>query len=349
MVAKYAAPLRIKRERYDYLMVDEFLRTLIDVQSVSYLLDTGLIDDFLNTQGPLLPSRSSVKSDSLIFKVLHANGVLTVHNDKYQLSERFKMALRYRDYLETKISFIQLVVSDWTLRFNSLIDQKIDFLSNSKLFRVFDYSKALTTKSEDLAETATWVKLTTGLTRYESAIPLEQFDFSRTERLLDVGGNSGELARQICHSNSHLTATVFDLPGVCHYGKQHLQTLPGGEAVTFISGDLRAAKLPPGYDTIVFKSVLHDWPDVFVEKVLDRAVELIKQCQGRVFIFERVSNGELPVGNSCAMLPAISFHDYYREWQWYVDFFRSRGCQIDEVKIIRIDMDFILLSISPVA
>ncbi|MBH56348.1 MAG: hypothetical protein CMJ82_04080 [Planctomycetaceae bacterium] len=347
MIDKYACPVRIARDQYEYLIVDEFLRTLIDVQSVNYVLETGMIDDLTDTSANSLPNRPSVDPDSLLSKILCANGVLTVCDGKYQLSDRFETALRYRDYLQTKIDFIQLVINDWTQRFASLITEKTEFISNSNLFGVFDYSKALKTTPEALAETGSWVKLTTGLTRYESAIPLDHLDFSKTQRLLDVGGNSGELARQICHRNSHLSATVFDLPGVCDYGRQYLQTLPGGEAVTFIAGDLRAAKLPQGYDTIFFKSVLHDWPDVVVENVLDQAVKIIKKCKGRVFIFERVSNGDLPLGNSCAMLPAISFHDYYRNWQWYVDFFQARGCRIEEMKIIRIDMEFILISIAP--
>ena len=70
------------------------------------------------------------------------------------------------------------------------------------------------------------MRFTTALTRYESGACIANHDFSPYERMLDVGGNSGEFALRVCQRHSRLRATVYDLPLVCDIGERHVRAEP---------------------------------------------------------------------------------------------------------------------------
>lgn len=54
--------------------------------------------------------------------------------------------------------------------------------------------------------------ITTRLTRHEALVCMKYHDFGQYRRMLDVGGNSGEFALQVCRRHPDLRATVLDLP-----------------------------------------------------------------------------------------------------------------------------------------
>jgi hypothetical protein len=107
------------------------------------------------------------------------------------------------------------------------------------------------------------MKLTTTLTRYEAPVCVEHYDFSAHQRMLDLGGNSGEFAIQVCRRTPPLQACVVDLPVVCHVGMRHVAEQKLSDRIQFQPLNFTQDPIPGGYDLITCKSVLHDWPDEY--------------------------------------------------------------------------------------
>ena len=187
-----------------------------------------------------------------------------------------------------------------------------------------------------LRQARRWMRITTALTRYEAAACIGGHDFARCRRVLDIGGNSGEFALQLCRKYPHIQATVLDLPVVCEVGRQHIHGQPGAERVCFLAGDARTDDLPGGFDAVVFKSMLHDWPDDQARLLLRRASECLAP-DGVLVIFERgpleLAAQPLPY----SMLPLLLLFRSFRSPTFYVDVLK--GLEFERVMVDRIDLE----------
>jgi hypothetical protein len=103
-------------------------------------------------------------------------------------------------------------------------------------------------------------------------------DLGLFDRIVDVGGGTGALAREIASAYPRASVAVFDLDHV-------LATVPADARVDLVPGDFFEC-VPPGA-AYILKFVLHDWDD-------DRAVRILRNCgdamaqDGRVFVIEAV-------------------------------------------------------------
>jgi len=103
-------------------------------------------------------------------------------------------------------------------------------------------------------------------------------DLEPFERIVDVGGGMGALAREIASAHPRASVALFDLDHV-------LATVPADARVDLVPGDFFEC-VPPGAAHIL-KFVLHDWDD-------DRAARILRNCrdamaqEGRVFVIEAV-------------------------------------------------------------
>ncbi len=84
------------------------------------------------------------------------------------------------------------------------------------------------------------------------------FDWSRVATVADVGGGRGNLIVPILRRYPHLSAIVFDLPGVEPVCAEHLERLGLSDRARFMVGDFFADPLPTT-DVLIFSHVLHDW------------------------------------------------------------------------------------------
>lgn len=115
---------------------------------------------------------------------------------------------------------------------------------------------------------------------------LEVYDFSNVAHLVDVGGGSGELIGAIASRYPHLQGTVFDLPRCAERATAHLASLGLGERTGFVGGDFFQS-MPALGDTIILKSVIHDWDD-------ERSSIILFNCRralpagGRLLLVERI-------------------------------------------------------------
>jgi hypothetical protein len=126
----------------------------------------------------------------------------------------------------------------------------------------------------------------TDLTRLVTPELLRAYDFSRTSNLLDVGGGAGEFIAEAAKRHPHLRATVFDLPRCEAAALRRLREAGVDDRATFVGGDFFRA-IPAIADTILMKSIIHDWDD-------ERSTHILRNCRtalpetGRLLLIERI-------------------------------------------------------------
>jgi hypothetical protein len=244
---------RASQPHLEYLGVDQFIQTVIDARALKTAFELRLVDRLLERQPRTIDEMASAAGADpqgfrFLLGLLSANRVLVERNGEIALSERFMGLLRFRDLLETKLDFAGFLSGDFIELFTTLITDPKAFMERSRLFGLFDYGRAQEHTQENYERTKVWMRLTTTLTRYEAQACLHHHDFGGYRRMLDVGGNSGEFALQLCRATPALTATVFDLPLVCDIGQERLLAEPEHSRIGFVKGDARADPLPGGYD-----------------------------------------------------------------------------------------------------
>lgn len=316
-------------EHYGFLVVDEFLQTLPLVRALKTALELRVIDRLIaQGAGSVSALGQMVGLDQqgiqMLLDLLQLAGMVSLRNGDVRLTRRFRQALEYRDLLEAKLDYIGLCVVDFGDLFTTLVRGEGEFRSKARLFDLFDYHRCFGQDIGNYAHTRKWVKITSTLTRYESAACLNTYDIGIHRRMLDVGGNSGELALQFCRRNEKLTAMVFDLPVVCDVGLSHILAFPEHSRVSFIRGDLRTDPLYGDPDLITFKSILHDWPLSDRKKFLEKAFAVL-QPGGTVLIFERAKLNIGQKSDAMYMLPNLLFFRYYRNSHEYIELLDAVG------------------------
>ncbi len=117
-------------------------------------------------------------------------------------------------------------------------------------------------------------------------------DFSKVQKVVDVGGAHGVLLAAILRSNPSVRGILFDLPHVAETAKPVIDAQGLGNRCEVIGGDF-FKKIPDGGDAHVLKHIIHDWDD-------ERATLILKNCHralrpsGRVLLVEMI----IPADNS---------------------------------------------------
>lgn len=109
----------------------------------------------------------------------------------------------------------------------------------------------------------------------EAAAVVEAYDFRRFRTLVDVGGGSGVLLREILRGAPQLSATLFDRPEVVRDAQ-----LPA------VGGDF-FSEVPAGADAYVLSRVVHDWSDDEAVAIL-RTVRRAIPDRGTLLLVEAV-------------------------------------------------------------
>jgi SAM-dependent methyltransferase len=323
--------------------IEPYLKDMLPARMLAEALAMGVIDA-LPAASAILARRFALapRGLELMLALLERNATLTVENGRIAMTDGFCEALAFRDLIETKLAFADLVLPDVAGLLRPFLQDGGEFLARSAVFDLFRYDRAKKPGAANLDATRRWVALTTGLTRYESAGLLRLFAFAPDARILDIGGNSGELARAICAAYPGIAATVFDLPLVCEIGRQHLRDAPQARRIGFVPGDFRHDPLPGGMDVAIFKSVLHDWPEAEARHLLDSAAKALKPG-GRLVIFERLPF-DLNRHLGYHEISNLMFLHHLRT----PDFYRARliatGFEIIAEAQIVLDMPFFLLA-----
>ena len=333
----------------DYLRVDAFMRTLVDARALKTAFETRLVDRLIGVSSLGVETlRSELKLDrpalDLLLDMLAASRVVTRDGGgAVALAADFRAALAYRDLLEAKLDFAGFLAADFLEGFTLLLADPEAFKKQSRLFELFDYRRCFESGVDNYERTKTWMRLTTMLTKYESRACMELHDFSGYRRVLDVGGNSGELVLRLCKAHPELRATVMDLPLVCEIGLEHILSEPERSRIAFLKGDVRKDPLPGGFDLISFKSMLHDWPEADAARLLARAAAALEPGGG-ILIFER---GPMRFDGQAipfSLLPTLLFFRSYREPAVYARQLEALGLRDVETRQVLLDTPFFVVS-----
>jgi ubiquinone/menaquinone biosynthesis C-methylase UbiE len=336
------------RLEFDFLIVDDFLRDVTQARALKTAFELRLIDRLLEgapASAAELAAELGKDARGLQFLtgLLLGAGVLDLAAGRYRLHARFLQALEFRDLLEAKLDFAGFVAPDLIDLFTAAIADPAAFQKHARLFRLFDYRRAMESTHENYEHTASWMRLTSALTRYEARACLQSHDFSRHARMLDVGGNSGEFALQACRAHPGLRATVMDLPVVCAVGAEHVLPHEERSRIGFLPGDVRRDPLPAGHDLITFKSMLHDWPEAEALRFLDAAAAALEPG-GTLLVFERLPLDLARRAPPFGLLPALLFFRSYRPAAFYRDALAGRGLVEIAVREVALDVPFLLVS-----
>jgi SAM-dependent methyltransferase len=332
----------------EFLVVDEFIGTMVDARALKTAFELGLIDRlFEQRSGSVQALARALGVDAaglrMLLDLLTANRVVEERAGDVRLGRRFLDALRYRDLLETKLDFAGFSINDFADLFTALIKEPRGFAGRARMYQLFDYRRCLEPSSENYAHVRAWMRVTSTLTRYEARACMQLYDFGGHRRALDVGGNSGEFLLQLCRRHTQLSGTVLDLPLVCEIGVEHLLPEPEASRITFLKADVRSDPLPSGYDLIGFKSMLHDWPAEEADRFLAKAAQALAPG-GTLLIFERTPLRVREATPPFSLIPTLLFFRSYRPPEDYAARLEALGLREVVVREIQLDTPFFVLS-----
>ena len=124
------------------------------------------------------------------------------------------------------------------------------------------------------------------LTRMVTPQIISGYDFSKTKVLMDVGGGSGQLVSAVLQNHPTMRGVVFDLPRCEESAKTLFRETGVSDRAEFIGGDFFES-VPKGADTVLLKSVIHDWDE-------ERSTIILKNCRqatsepGKILLVERL-------------------------------------------------------------
>ncbi len=332
---------------FAYLCVDKFMRDIFSARALATAFETGFIDFLLREPQPSLNAVArrlglDEQGSALLLGLLEKSRVLRRSGSGIQLTEEFRHALDFRDLMQLKLSTATFGAHDLLDHFNEMVRQPRQSIGKLDFCRLFAYDRGLQDTPENYEFTKRWMKITSGLTRYEAPVCMKYHDFGEYSRRLDVGGNSGEFLLQICRRHAQLSGSVFDLPVVCRVGREHVAGRPEAGRIHFVEGDAVNGRLPLGFDLVTFKSMLHDWPDEQARTLLGNASEAL-QPSGTLLIFERAPVE--PAGSlSFSMIPFLLFFGAFRSSALYEDQIRKLGFTEIKTQRIELEMPFHLIT-----
>lgn len=111
-------------------------------------------------------------------------------------------------------------------------------------------------------------------------------DFAAARVVMDVGGGTGELIGGVLQSNLHVEGVAFDLARCEADARAHFNRLGIAGRCRFAAGSF-FEEVPRGADTILMKSILHNWND-------DRCRIILRNCRdalpfgGTLIVIERI-------------------------------------------------------------
>ena len=131
----------------------------------------------------------------------------------------------------------------------------------SGLSRYWSYAGALHGAGEAGRETQEYSTLMATSQHFVADQVLAAFRFTRTARLLDVGGGHGAFLARIGSAYPHLDLGLFDLPEVVESAGPDLKAGLGADRVTLHPGNFFTDGVPGGYDLVSLVRILHDHDD----------------------------------------------------------------------------------------
>jgi SAM-dependent methyltransferase len=101
------------------------------------------------------------------------------------------------------------------------------------------------------------------------------YDFSRHQRVLDLGGGTGSFLKTLLQRHPELECTLYELPAAAQVACQRLAVDPLGRQIKIVEGDFLRDPLPKGHDVVLLAHVVH-------VLVPERNLELLRRARQAV-------------------------------------------------------------------
>ncbi len=179
---------------------------------------------------------------------------------------------------------------------------------------------------------AQWDLFNAAMTSFSSATSMavaDNYDFSRFNHIVDIGGGRGFLLRTVLAKAPQAKGTLFDLPGV--FEGDPIDTLGG--RITCVGGDFFAA-VPEGGDCYLLKHIIHDWDDDRCRALLTNIARVMDPA-GRVIVVDMVMpDGPEPHFAKFADINMLAFTEggCERTEQEFTSLFESAGLELKSVR-----------------
>lgn len=260
--------------------------------------------------------------------VLSRAGIIDLNGRDAVLTEAFGAVwAERRPWLAQRLDFMAIAAADLLTHAQAAMLDPWRLQDVGSTFGLFDYSAAMTTDVEAIACCRPWVDYVTARTVAEAPWLLRAIgSLVEGRHVVEIGGNSGAFARMMLTSGAR-TVSVLDLPAVCTLAKREAANLAWADRLRFLPGDARDMPWPRPADAVVFKSVLHDWPDSDVRAFIDGA-EAVLDKTGMVIVCERKP---LDPGDARpAILQAEDwvFAPFFRAAEFYAEELQRRGLSV---------------------
>jgi len=115
------------------------------------------------------------------------------------------------------------------------------------------------------------------------------FDFSKYNLLLDLGGGSGILSIMAAEKNRKLKAMVFDFPPVCKIAKEIISKHGLSGRVKTHPGNILKDNFPRGADVILISGVLDGYREENCRKIIRKAYDYLP-AGGAIILKESIIN-----------------------------------------------------------
>jgi O-methyltransferase domain/Dimerisation domain len=154
----------------------------------------------------------------------------------------------------------------WGELFHSIKDGKSGLFH---AYKIDDTYWAYLTKNPGFKKTFDKAMINIAKNFYEPVINV--YDFSKINKIVDVGGGEGKLIVSILKANPHLFGILFDLPQTVAQAANLLEREKVANRCKTVGGDFLQS-LPVDADLYIMSNVLIDWDD-------DKAVTILKNIR----------------------------------------------------------------------
>lgn len=179
---------------------------------------------------------------------------------------------------------------------------------------------------------------------------LDDFDWSRFDRLIDVGGSKGSKALAVLARHPKLEAVVFDRPQIIEEARTYWNGSVAPSVLkrlSFVGGDM-LQDLPQcvsGRDVYMFMGVFHGMGDEDCAKVISRLRSAIGNEKPTILVVDAVAEatGIDPGVASFDMQMLMGTQGRERTLEEWTGLFEGTGLRIDEIVKVRTFARFIVV------
>lgn len=126
----------------------------------------------------------------------------------------------------------------------------------------------------------------TGFTAPQAHRLVEEYDFGRFRRIMDVGGGQGSLILEVLRAYPETRGVLFDRSEVVRAAAARLEHVEARDRLELVGGDFMA-EVPSGCDAIVLRNVLQDWGDEEAQRLLTNCKRAISP-EGTLLVIGRL-------------------------------------------------------------